>query len=94
MTTATHIYRIDITSRRPSIGFTVRPYWTNVDRPEGVGYAVKDMRTAVRVRDAMAAGVVFADAEIKTDVNGKTYASARSAILGRTLNADLRRLGF
>jgi hypothetical protein len=93
MTVQTRIDRIDITPD-PEFGFTVRPYWTNVDRPEGVGYAVKDMPTAQRLRAAMAAGVVFVDVEIKTDVNDKTYVSSRSTVLARIMNADLRRLGF
>jgi len=31
---------------------------------------------------------------IARDVNGATYISAASRVLGRMINADLRRLGF
>lgn len=49
---------------------------------------------AERLRSAILAGKVFGPATIRTDVNGKTYVSADAFVLGRRMNADLRRLGF
>jgi hypothetical protein len=77
----------------------VWPYWSgNVDRPEGYGYAFADdargRALAQRLKAAMLAQVVFTDAHVLRDINGKTYIDAHSRVLGRKANADLRRLGF
>lgn len=75
--------------------WSVSPIWGGgVDRPNTGGYIVKGGRLAARLESAMLAGVVYEDPTVKTDVNGKTYVAASSRILGRTVNADLRRLGF
>ena len=42
---------------------------------------------STRPRDAQTIPVTL-------DVNGKTYVSAASQVLGRRMNADLKRLGF
>jgi len=101
-----HITNVTITKRaNPDHGkswddgkhpfeWRVSTTWSNVDRPEGTGYIVGNPRLAERLRNAIIAGVVFADPEIKIDKAGKTYVSARSTVLGRMINADLRRLGF
>jgi len=47
-----------------------------------------------RLCAAITAGVVVKDAKVLTDINGKTYVSFNSAVLGRYLNADLKRLGY
>lgn len=65
-----------------------------LDRPAGTGYAVRGRRLAERLAQAMRDGKVFRDAEVKVDMNGKTYVSANSNVLGRTANADLRRMGY
>ena len=39
-------------------------------------------------------GKVYAVKGVQTDVYGKTYLVAHSVVLGRTMNADLKRLGF
>jgi hypothetical protein len=105
MTATPHITEVTVVERdNPDYGqswntagpreIVVTPMWSDVDRDQGTGYVVGNARVADRLRRAMLAGVVFTDAEIKTDVNGKTYVSARSHVLGRMINADLRRLGF
>jgi hypothetical protein len=92
-TTVPAVVRVDI--KQDSSGIVVWPFWSgDVDRPEGVGYAVSNMHLAERMKTAMLAGAVFYDAEVRTDVNGKTYVSSRSRVLGRQANADLRRLGY
>lgn len=73
---------------------TVGAYWPGVDRPTTGGIAVSNAKLAARLAAAINAGVVYTDARVATDVNGKTYVAARSMVLGRRLNADLRRLGF
>lgn len=75
-------------------GIHVSPSWHGVDRPDTGGYAVRNQRTADRLKAAMLAGVVYTDPEVVTDVNGKTFVSASRTVLGRRINADLRRLGF
>jgi hypothetical protein len=70
--------------------------WPGVDRPQtyGIGINGGSRKLAERLVRAIEAGAAYADPEIKTDVNGKTYVQARSLVLARCLNADLRRLGY
>lgn len=72
-----------------------------LDRAHVFGWSVgKDTpahrKLAERLKAAILAGrALQGEALPKTDVNGKTYLSGGSpAVLGRRLNADLRRLGF
>lgn len=51
-------------------------------------------RLAERLVDAIQAGKVLTGAKVATDVNGRTYWDTSCQVLGRKLNADLRRLGF
>lgn len=81
-------------------GLTVRTFWSGVplDRPQGMGWGLKatpaHRNLAARLVAAVNAGVVFRDPVVKTDVNGRTYASASCQVFGRHMNADLRKLGF
>jgi hypothetical protein len=54
----------------------------------------KDGALASRLARAVQAGVVLTNPVVKTDVNGKTYVSAESQVMGRHMNADLKRLGY
>lgn len=72
---------------------TVWPLWSGVDRPYGTGISVQK-KLASRLARAMEAGAVFLDPQIKTDINGNTYIEARCMVLGRHVNADLKKLGF
>lgn len=74
--------------------WVVRAYWNGVDRPEGVGVVATNRVLAERLKRAIEAGVVYTDLHALYDVNGNTFASHRSHVLARMLNADLRRLGF
>ncbi len=81
-------------------GWLVTTIWssehTHIDRKEGTGYRVgqKHRKLADRLAVAISAGAVFTNPSIKRDVNGKTYVTAESAVIGRRMNADLKRLGF
>jgi hypothetical protein len=78
-------------------GFTVLTRWAadaQLDRTDGIGFAAPNARVAARLVRAINAGAVFTDTQIKTDTNGHTYVSAQSLVMGRTLNADLTRLGY
>jgi hypothetical protein len=72
------------------------PRWEGVDRPETGGWAVGPQRAilAKRLAAAINAGVVCTNPVVKTDVNGKTYVSHDHGVMGRRMNADLKRLGF
>ena len=93
-TTAPSIAAVEFETRDD--GITVWPVWQapDLDRTRGSGYLVKDKRMAERLKAAILAGVVYYNAEVRTDVNGRTYVNASSHVLGRIMNADLRRLGF
>jgi hypothetical protein len=74
--------------------WSVTPVWAGVDLPDNFGWIVRGERLARRLDAAVRAGVVFGPAEVCTNIKGKTYVNASSRVLGRTLNADLRRLGY
>ena len=72
-----------------------------LDRSHVYGWSVgpmsaKAVNLAARLQAAVLAGKAFqGPAETKRDVNGRTYLSAPSCqIMGRHMNADLRKLGF
>lgn len=66
------------------------------DRERVFGWAIppKQEALASRLARAVQAGVVLTNPVVKTDVNGKTYVSVDSQVLGRRMNADLKRLGY
>lgn len=75
----------------------VRPIWKDVDRPSVGGWmlSAKARPLAERLKRAIEAGAVFTAGRIATDVDGRTYvATTGPRVLGRTLNADLKRLGY
>lgn len=72
----------------------VTPVWGGVDRPRVGGIVVKDMKTAARLQRAYYAGAAYDTPTIQTDVNGKTFVWAPTRVLGRTMNADLKKLGY
>jgi hypothetical protein len=76
----------------------IRPIWSGVDRPDTGGWSVRlsDRKLAERLAKAILAGVVCGGGSIKTDNGGKTYVGGFKTphILGRTMNADLKKLGF
>lgn len=65
-----------------------------VDRPRSRGWGCRDAKTARRLAAAVDAGVAIVNPTVQTDVNGKTYVSDVSNVLGRVMRADLKRLGF
>jgi hypothetical protein len=67
-----------------------------LDRRElsGWGLPLKHRKLAERLKRAIEAGVVYGRAAVATDVNGKTYLKSDWRVFGRTMNADLKRLGF
>lgn len=80
---------------RPHAAFVVTAHWDGVDRPRTHSISCgQDQKLAQRLADAMAAGRVYADAHVTTDVNGQTYVAAASRVMGRHLNRDLKALGF
>lgn len=84
-------------SHGPSHHFTVRARFSPnqpVDRLDSHGIVVRGKGLADRLAAAMQAGVIFTDFAIRTDVNGNTFLTYRTAVLARYVNADLKRLGF
>lgn len=74
--------------------FTVSPIWTGVDRPYTGGIGVKGMAMAKRLERAFLSGAAFSSTKIEKDINGKTYVSATYVVMGRHLNADLKKIGY
>lgn len=96
----TPVIREDTRLKDP-LGWVVDFDWSaveGVNRPNTGGIACgpgpKGKRLAERLAAATRAGVVHYDAHKATDVAGNVYVAASSRVMGRYLNADLRRLGF
>jgi hypothetical protein len=78
-------------------GWHVRVAWETdppVDRTDGSGWLITSESVARRLVRAVNAGRVFTDVRIALDVNERTYVAARSLVMARHANADLRRLGY
>lgn len=89
------------TARRDKDGsWTVEFTWTDtrapLDRPYVGGISTgRNKDLARRLILATLAGVIFrTGAERVEDIYGQSYVQATWGVLGRTLNSDLRRLGF
>jgi len=67
-----------------------------LDRPStgGFGLKLKHVALAERLVRAIKAQVVFTDPRIARDVAGHSYITSGCRVLGRTINADLKRLGY
>lgn len=83
-----------ITERDGEIVVTTHVHGADVDRPETHGYVCTNRKIAERLARAIEAGAVFTVTGVGTDVNGRTFLLYSSRVLGRMMNADLRRLGF
>lgn len=71
----------------------VSAVWAGVDRPISHGWSVTK-GNAQRLERALRAGVVYENPVIKTDIGGSTYVSARSRVMAKYVNADLKKLGY
>lgn len=98
---ATASVTYDVSEHDGSKGITVRVHYVggDVDRRSGYGWGFRDTARnralAARLCAAIEAGVVGSPAGILTDCGGATYVKSGGAfVLGRRMNADLRRLGF
>ena len=49
---------------------------------------------ARRLKRAVDAQAVVSEPRVEKDVNGATYVDAGLSVMGRTMSADLKRLGF
>ncbi len=69
-----------------------------VDRPNTGGFGLGHGKTAeslaVRLANAARAGKMFQSTYVSSDIYGQTYVVAIERVRGRTMNADLKRLGF
>jgi len=79
-----------------SIVVRISTYGLPVDRTYLYGISLKKthLKLAERLKAAILAGAVFGLGTVHVDVNGKSFIHADCKVLGRTLNADLKRLGF
>lgn len=65
-----------------------------IDRPAPGGWVVTSRKMADRLTAALRAGVAAPNPRIRVDIFGDTYASYDHVIMGKYMNADLRKLGF
>lgn len=85
---------VDVTIEIREYGLVVTPVYANVDRPNGTGIVAANPKIAARLTAAIRAGVTPVNAKVMRDTAGRTYVAAEHRVSARTLNADLRRLGF
>lgn len=77
--------------------YLVETHWTGVelDRPCTGGISTGgDWKLAERLARAINAGAIHTDPKVVQDINGKTYVQSGHKVMGRYLNADLRKLGY
>lgn len=98
-------YTTTITVREPNPdwgdkgGFVVNVHAddASLDRTHCAAWSVgpSHRNLAERLKRAVDAGAVLKGGERRTDIHGKTYWSVnQTAVMGRRMNADLKRLGF
>lgn len=99
--------RVEVTDRPGLDGVMVKsldvnPIWEadggDLDRVDVGGWCLGSGRTAERyakrLEAALTAGVVYSNPRVVRDVIGQTYVEADKHVMGRHMNADLKRLGF
>ena len=73
----------------------VRPVAIDSPLPLRFGISVgRNRQLGERLIRAIEAGVAITATRVAKDVNGNEYIESHCHVLGRRLNADLRRLGF
>lgn len=86
------------TIEKEANSYTVWTDWVGnkpLDRSRTFGISTgSNKRLADRLARAINDGAVFYNPVIKSDVAGNTYVSADRRVMGRYLNADLKRLGY
>ena len=70
--------------------------WAGVDRPVVHIFSLPATKISLagRLVAAIKAGAIFIDPQVMVDVRGQTYVSHGITVIGRTMDADLKRLGF
>jgi hypothetical protein len=68
-------------------------HWDGVVRPCSSGIVLRE-RHLKRLTAAFKAGALFKEVRVKRDIRGKTYVDATCEVSAKTINADLKRLGF
>jgi hypothetical protein len=89
--------RVDIVEGDAEQGIVVHAIWKNVDRPCVGGWSLPlgARPLAERLKRAIEAGAIHGRASIETDANGNTYvATTQVRVSGRTMDSDLKRLGY
>ena len=76
--------------------FVVSADWSaaGVSRPVTSSVVVTTKKVAERLARAIEDGVAYPYQGIKTDINGRTYVEAGYNVMGRRMNADLKKLGY
>lgn len=78
-------------------GFKVEVHWdhpSGLDRPKTYSILVGSKKLAERLARAIEAGVVVTNPSLATDIDGNTFVACDHNVMGRTLDADLKGLGF
>lgn len=77
-------------------GYEVVVIWTAdepLDRNNTGAYIFGQKSLAERVAKAINDGVWYSNAEVWTDIHGKTYVSADALTIGKYANSTLRKMG-
>lgn len=93
-TPAPRLADVSVTPSSEYPGFvTVAPVWADVARPSNFAWLVRKS-LAPRLVAAIRDGAACPDPQVLVDPDGDTYVRFDHVLRGRTMSADLRRLGF
>lgn len=89
-------YPLNVAVERNPLGrYNVTVTTTGLDRSDVHAiHGIKTQDLADRLADAINAGKALQVQGVLVDANGKSYLNTRARVMGRYLNADLKRLGF
>lgn len=74
--------------------FIVEPEFVGVDRPYCSGWVVEEKLVKRLTAAIEGEAAKETNINVRTDIDGKTYVSFNLMVSGRTMNADLKRLGY
>lgn len=86
--------KVDHDGREYLLVGTTCPQRPDLSTRYGIGLKITHAALAQRLIKAINAGKVFTNVHVAKDVHDDEYITSTCHTLGRTLNADLKRLGF
>ena len=89
-------FRCEITTDAEGIHVKAIAQGVKLDRTQTAAWGLKPAHKtlAQRLCRAIEAGAALTPIGVRTDIGGQTYLATTGHVMGRYMNADLRRLGY